>query len=181
VDFCYLEISVQKYEKRSVLSKLAIIALVLQWLVISSCTWSSRAEFTSPDGVTHVKFSEKEFFSDSRIKIELISKSGTQLIYSDDADWHLGITEVFWSSDSQVVSVIACNAVGGTVALRHDIRSKSSRSDAQVRSDIGNLILRRYHPENSELKRNQGDPIRWVCAHEAADDSLHTIKQTLIR
>lgn len=132
-------------------------------LTTAGCT-RLRVQSTSPNGKHTIVISEKEYLVDSRVKVTLILDQGrTEVLYSHPSDWILGFSHIWWSDDSSLVGVLACNLGGRDLVLGYDIAAKKEVELQHVRRNLSNIISKRYKPPPGS------DALHWACSHQLGD------------
>src|SRR5262245_5943444 len=86
-----------------------VYILILLSLGLSGCGWSTRYVSSSPNGKGEIAVEEKQFFTDSRIRVALNSGHRKAIICAENRDWLVGLVEFYWSRDSDVVGIAICN------------------------------------------------------------------------
>jgi hypothetical protein len=143
---------------RSVINRAAYVSVLAA--ILTSCGWRTRYSSASLAGKGEFRVEEKQFFTDSRIRIIYARGGEERIIYNDNRDWLPGLVEFYWPKDSEIAGLVLCNRGAGALVLAVNTSSMKLVDRATVKDKLAEQIRAKYSVPA------QRDPLSWACDNE---------------
>jgi hypothetical protein len=111
--------------------------------------------------VIRILRNQRGWGADYRFRVELESGGERRVIYSHARDSMLGLTEVYWSDDSNLVGLLVCNRISGPIFVNYNISRRELLPPEAFRPVLRAQILKHY----ADASRAR-DIFEWACSLE---------------
>ena len=94
-------------------------------------------------------------------RVEIQAGQNNQVIYTQNRESLLGLTEIHWTEDSGEVELLVCNQYAGPVVLAYGLKTHRLLDPSRARLHLDRQLMRKYSlRDRSDVK----DILRWACS-----------------
>lgn len=149
-------------------NKMKISVLVAVCCFVA-CSDSVEYESRSPDGKVSVIIGQPWNEFEERLAIGIRRDGSAKRVYVNTIDFRVKFAHAWWTPDSKIVTVVACNSYGPPQRITYDVARNRRIYDppGDILNPIRSSVALNYSRAPRELCRYD-DPLVWICCPETS-------------
>ena len=150
-------------------NRLGPLVAMLAACCLTACSDSVEYQSRAPDGRMSVTVGQPWDEFEERLAVRIEGHGIDKRIYVSSIDFRIKCVHAWWTPDSAIVTIVACNSYGPPERISYDI--SSARLIDNASTDILNPIRSSIESGYQRGPRDRcryDDPLVWICCPDTS-------------